>query len=408
MEAYTLKKVNEYIRQVIALNFEESIWVEAEISQIKEVRGQVYIEFIEKDEKTDNITAKAQGAIWYKSYMFIRTKLKELTESILQEGQQIRFKAKIEFHEIYGLKFSVEDLDPSYTLGKVELNRQKTIAKLKQENLLYKNKETTLPVIIKNIAIISSQKAAGLQDFFSHLNNNQYGYTFNTSFFDASMQGYNVERDITKNLDKIKENANDYDCVVIIRGGGSKMDLSYFDSYNISAKVAKFPIPVFTGIGHDIDQNVIELVAHTPLKTPTAVADFIVEHNLVFEMKINELEQKIKDSASSIIYDNNIKLEIIFRNISNKALSNVSANLHDLDIIFNSIKNQSANLLLMENSKLRELSNFINLSNPDNLLKKGYSITTKNGKIIKSIKNIVPNDIVNTILSDGEFKSTVN
>ncbi len=408
MEAYTLKKVNEYIKQVIALNFEESIWVEAEISQIKEVRGQIYIEFIEKNEHNNSITAKAQGVIWYKSYMFIRTKLKELTESILQEGQQIRFKAKVEFHEIYGLKFSVEDLDASYTLGQVELNRQKTIAKLKQENLLYKNKETALPVIIKNIAIISSQKAAGLQDFFSHLNNNQYGYTFNTSFFDASMQGYNVERDITKNLDMIKENANAYDCVVIIRGGGSKMDLSYFDSYNISAKVAKFPIPVFTGIGHDIDQNVIELVAHTPLKTPTAVADFIVEHNLVFEMKINELEQKIKDSASSIIYDNNIKLEIIFRNINNKALSNVSANLHDLDIIFNSIKNQSAKHLLMENSKLRELSNFINLSNPDNLLKKGYSITTKNGKIIKSIKNIVPNDVVNTILSDGEFKSTVN
>ncbi len=408
MEAYTLKKVNEYIKQVIALNFEESIWVEAEISQIKEVRGQIYIEFIEKNEYNSSITAKAQGVIWYKSYMFIKTKLKELTESILQEGQQIRFKAKVEFHEIYGLKFSVEDLDASYTLGQVELNRQKTIAKLKQENLLYKNKETTLPVIIKNIAIISSQKAAGLQDFFSHLNNNQYGYTFNTSFFDASMQGYNVERDITKNLDKIKENANDYDCVVIIRGGGSKMDLSYFDSYNISAKVAKFPIPVFTGIGHDIDQNVIELVAHTPLKTPTAVADFIVEHNLVFEMNINELEQKIKDSASSIIYDNNIKLEIIFRNINNKALSNVSTNLYDLEIIFNSIKNQSAKHLLMENSKLRELSNFINLSNPDNLLKKGYSITTKNGKIIKSIKNIVPNDVVNTILSDGEFESTVN
>ncbi len=408
MEAYSLKKVNEYIKQVIALNFEESIWVEAEISQIKEVRGQIYMEFIEKNEYDNSITAKAQGVIWYKSYMFIKTKLKELTESILQEGQQIRFKAKVEFHEIYGLKFSVEDLDASYTLGQVELNRQKTIAKLKQENLLYKNKETTLPAIIKNIAIISSQKAAGLQDFFSHLNNNQYGYTFNTSLYDSSMQGYNVERDITKNLDLIKENANDYDCVVIIRGGGSKMDLSYFDNYNICAKVAKFPIPVFTGIGHDIDQNVIELVAHTPLKTPTAVADFIVEHNLLFEMKINELEQKIKDSVSSIIYNNNIQLKIIFRDIVNKALSNLSDGLHNLEIIFNSIKNQSAQLLLMENSKLRELSNFIDLSNPENLLRKGYSMTTKNGKIIKSIKNIVPNDVVITILSDGKFKSTVN
>jgi exodeoxyribonuclease VII large subunit len=408
MEAYTLKKVNEYIKQVIALNFEESIWIEAEISQIKEVRGQIYIEFIEKHEQNNNIIAKAQGVIWYKSFMFIKTKLKELTESILQEGQQIRFKAKVEFHEIYGLKFSVEDLDPSYTIGKAELNRQKIIAKLKQENLLYKNKETSLPLIIKNIAIISSHKAAGLQDFFSHLNNNPYGYFFNTVFFDSSMQGYNVERDITKNLDIIKDNINPYDCVVIIRGGGSKMDLSYFDNYNISAKIAKFPIPVFTGIGHDIDQNVIELVAHTPLKTPTAVADFIVEYNLRFEMEINELEQKIKGKASSIIHESNIKLEIISGNIKSLALSKVSGNLYLLDSIFNSIKNQASKFLLMENSRIRELSGFIDLSNPENLLKKGYSITTKNGKIIKSIKNIVTNDIVKTVLQDGEFDSTVN
>ncbi len=407
MEAYTLKKVNEYIKQVIALNFEESIWVEAEISQIKEIRGQIYIEFIEKNEQTDTINAKAQGVIWYKSLMFIKTKLKELTTSILQEGQQIRFKAKVEFHEIYGLKFSITDLDPSFTLGNAELKRQKTIAKLKKENLLYKNKETSLPLIIKNIAIISSHKAAGLQDFFAHLNTNPYGYTFNTTLYDSSMQGYNVERDITKNLDIIIEKNNRYDCVVIIRGGGSKMDLSYFDNYNISAKIAKFPIPVLTGIGHDIDQNVIELVAHTPLKTPTAVADFIVDHNLNFEIKINELEQKIKEKVSSNIHNHNIKLELLLRNINNKTLSKITENHYFIDSIYNSIINQTNKLLLLENSKIRELSNFIHLSNPENILQKGYSITTKNGKIIKSIKNIVTNDIVKTILNDGEFHSTV-
>ena len=169
MEAYKLKEVQDYIKQVIALNFEDSIWIDAEISQVKEVRGQVYLEFVEKNENSQQIKAKAQGVIWYKTQLFISKKLGELYESILQDGRQIRFKAKIEFHEVYGLKFNIEDIEPSYTMGMVEINRQKTIAKLKKEGLLYKNKETVLPKVIKRVAVISSQKAAGLQTSISTL-----------------------------------------------------------------------------------------------------------------------------------------------------------------------------------------------------------------------------------------------
>lgn len=407
MDSYSLKQVNEYIKQVFALNFEESLWIEAEISQLKEVRGQVYLEFIDKSEDTDKVVAKAQGVIWFKSLMFIKKKLGELADSILQEGRQIRFKAKIEFHEIYGLKLSLEDIEPAFTLGMVELNRQKTISKLSDEGLIGKNKEKELSLILKNIAIISSEKAAGLQDFYEHLNNNPYGYKFNSILFDSSMQGNNVERDIVRNLTLIKDRIDSFDCVAIIRGGGSKMDLSYFDNYNISANVAKFPIPVLTGIGHDIDQNVIELVAHTPLKTPTAVADFLVDHNLFFEMKIIEIQKEIGSLSQYLIRDNLANIDDLNHIIKRTTSIKLSNSSYELEHLFNTLKNKTSQKLIIENSKIAEISNLISYSDPHELLKKGYSITTKNGKIIKSTKNIALNDIVVTMLEDGKFESKV-
>lgn len=407
MDSYSLKQVNDYIKQVVALNFEESIWIEAEISQMKEVRGQIYLEFIDKSEETEKVVAKAQGVIWFKSLMFIKKKLGELANSILQEGRQIRFKAKIEFHEIYGLKLSLEDIEPSFTLGMVELNRQKTISKLKSEGLLEKNKETQLPYVLKNIAIISSEKAAGLQDFYEHLNTNQYGYKFNTILFDSSMQGNNVERDIVRNLNLIKEKIDRFECVVIIRGGGSKMDLSYFDNFNISANVAKFPIPIITGIGHDIDQNVIELVTHSPLKTPTAVADFLVEHNLFFEMKIIDIQKRVSGLSQYLIRDNMAIIEDLNHIMKRTTSIKITNSFHELDNVFNKIKNKTNQKIILENGKMTEISNLISYSDPTQLLKKGYSITTMGGKILKSTKNIEHNDIVVTILADGKLESKV-
>ncbi len=407
MEAYKLKEVQDYIKQVISLNFEDSIWIDAEISQVKEVRGQVYLEFIEKNENSLQITAKAQGVIWYKSQLFISKKLGELYDSILQDGRQIRFKAKIEFHEVYGLKLNILDIEPSFTLGMVEINRQKTIAKLKKEGLLYKNKETLLPIVIKNIAVISSAKAAGLQDFYEHLNNNAYGYKFRTKLFDSSMQGSNVERDITKNLNIIKEDIDNFDCVVIIRGGGSKMDLSYFDNYNICATVAKFPIPILTGIGHDIDQNVIEMVAHSPLKTPTAVADFLVENNLDFEMRLNQIYQNIYEKSSLSIIKQKNAIDSISNYISSKSILLLTESNNMLNNKFNEIKNKISMIFTKEYTKINEFESIVSYSDPKRILSKGYSVTTLNGKILKSIKDVSIDANIKTTLEDGAFYSTV-
>ncbi|MEZ4907927.1 MAG: exodeoxyribonuclease VII large subunit [Saprospiraceae bacterium] len=265
--------------------------------------------------------AKAQGVIWYKSALFIKKKLGDIFDSIIEEGRQIRFKAKVEFHEIFGLKFSIEDIEPSYTLGNLEMQRQKTIEKLKNENLLYKNQNTILPKAIKNIAVISSTKAAGYQDFISHIENNPYNYRFNIEFYDSSMQGNSVSKDLINNLNKILQNISHFDCVVIIRGGGSKMDLSYFDNYDISKNVAEFPIPVITGIGHDIDKNIIELVAHSPLKTPIAVADYIIRYNMEFEAQILNNLNLILNNAMNIIKNKEGELDILKTYILNQSVS---------------------------------------------------------------------------------------
>jgi exodeoxyribonuclease VII large subunit len=407
MESYNLLKVNEYIKQVISLNFAESIWVDAEISQIKEVRGQVYIDFVEKNSGNDSVVAKAQGVIWFKSLLFVKKKLGELYESIMQEGMQVRFRAIVEYHEVYGLKFSLEDVDATFTLGQIEINRQKSISKLQNEGLIGKNQLTSLPVALKKIAVISSEKAAGFKDFIHHLENNSFGYKFAISFFDSSMQGNTVEKEMVRNLEKINANYRRFDCVIIIRGGGSKMDLSYFDSYEISKAVANFPIPVLTGIGHEIDKNVIELVAHSPLKTPTAVADFIIHHNLNFESEILGLF----DDISVFIRKNKNENSLILNNFISKILFNsrsfISEKNFNLGTLKEKIKNETDKQVFKEKIKITEVENKIRLLNPVLLLEMGYSMTTIAGKLIKSVHEVQKNELITTHLTDGCFESKV-
>lgn len=407
MESYNLLKVNEYIKQVISLNFAESIWVDAEISQLKEVRGQLYIDFVEKNSENDSVVAKAQGVIWFKSLLFVKNKLGELYDSIMQEGMQVRFRANVEFHEVFGLKFSIEDVDASFTLGQIEIIRQKTISRLQNEGLIGKNRQTHLPVALKKLAVISSEKAAGFKDFVHHLENNSFGYKFSISFFDSSMQGSTVEKEMIQNLEKIYRKYTDFDCVIIIRGGGSKLDLSYFDSYEISKAVANYPIPVFTGIGHEIDKNVIELVAHSALKTPTAVADFIINHNLNFESEILSLFDNISVIIRKYTNENTLILNNILSGIQLQSHTFVTENNYKVNILNEKLKRDVEKLIFKEQNKISELDNKIRLLNPVLLLAMGYSMTTKAGKLIKSVHEIEKNEVITTHLRDGCFESKV-
>ncbi|MEL6989763.1 MAG: exodeoxyribonuclease VII large subunit, partial [Bacteroidota bacterium] len=244
MDAVSLYELNEYIHRVLALNFQESIWVKCEIAQIQILRGQAYLEVIQKEDDGDNIIAKSSAIIWGRNLNFIEKKLKELSTQLLKQGSEILIKVNVEFHERYGLNLSIVDIDPSYTIGQAALKRQAIIDQLKKEHLLKKNTQIELPLVLQNIAIISSETAAGYIDFLEQLEHNDYGFQFNLWLYQSAMQGVNVEQDILLALDEIESDDISYDCVVIIRGGGSKLDLSWFDNYKLAKRIANFPLPV--------------------------------------------------------------------------------------------------------------------------------------------------------------------
>jgi len=405
LEAHRLSEVNNYIKQVIALNFEDSIWIIAEISQFKATGKHAYLELIEKDEETAEVIASVSGVIWFKSMMFIKNKLGDLSTQILTEGTQIQCKVKLDFHPKYGLKFVVQDIDPSYTFGQLELERQKTIERLQKEALIAKNKEKLLPLAIRRIAIISSEKAAGLQDFLVQLEQNPYNYKFSTQLFKSSVQGTKLEKEMLECLSQIDQRNSEFDCVAIIRGGGSKLDLSGFDSYSISKKVAEFSLPVITGIGHDIDQNVIELVAHSPLKTPTAVANYILDHNLNFEAEILDLNQGIFLKGKNRLVEKSTALQYLFSQIRIEAVQTINEANSFIEKLFNQLMFDSKTRINNKQHQIDTLEQQIILNSPKEILKKGYQISYQDGKAITLAKDIRLGEKMELIFSDGKIEA---
>ena len=315
MESYTLFQLNEYIRRVIALNFREPLWIEAEIAQIKESRGNHYLELVEKEEDGDEIIAQISGAIWYRNFQFIKRKIGDLIYDLLVEGTQVRLKCQVDYHERYGMKLVVQDLDPKFTFGQLEMKRQEIINRLEEEGMMELNKSLLLPTVIQKIAVISSKGAAGYQDFKNQLTQNNYGYTFKVDLFDSAVQGLKVEQDTVGAIEQIVGSKTAYDVVCIIRGGGSKLDLAGYDNYAIASSIALSEIPFLIGIGHDVDSTVTDLVACLSLKTPTAVADFIVERNMQFEAGIEQILTGIQRGAANQLRQHQIELSSLLDRI---------------------------------------------------------------------------------------------
>ncbi len=447
----TLFQLNNSIKKAIENAFNESIWVIAEISEIKvNQNGHCYLELVEKEEEGD-VISKAKATIWAYTYRILKPYFETSTGQTLSRGIKVLIKAHVEFHELYGFTLNVQDIEPSFTIGEIERKRLETIKKLEDDGVIQMNKELEVPLVIKNIAIISSETAAGYEDFLNHLHNNDYGYTFNDRLFPAIMQGKEAVDSINNALDKIYDKEEEFDVVVLIRGGGSQLDLNCFDDYWLAYHITQFTLPIVSGIGHTKDNTVVDLVVHTSLKTPTAVADYIVSINRDFEIEIEEIgsemfniakdkiqlwktevssiSKKLHKVTSTQLSNFNKKLAIIKEKIKYKTLSKIQQNnndlynlkndlIRDLDKYFSNTKN---NLLVIQNetvtciktslsntnSKFQTIQNKINYLNPDSILKRGYSITVKNGKIVKSIKIISENDELITQVSDGSFKSKV-
>jgi len=450
---YSLLEFNNLIKETIENNFFDYISITAEINNITVNRtGHCYLELIQKDEFSDKIIAKTRATIWAPNYRMLAPYFESVTGKQLSEGIKILFKADVNFHEVFGFSINIIDIDPNYTLGDIERQKQETIKQLEFDGVIEMNKELQIQPIIKKIAIISSNTAAGYEDFINQLENNQYNFKYHYKLFEAYMQGNNAEDSIIEAFNRIFEYSDFFDVVVLIRGGGAKSDLTVFDSYNIAYYITQFPIPVVTGIGHERDNSVADIVANTQVKTPTAAAEFIINNNNNFKEYLFELAENIKYNTEEIIDNENIYLEkaltkylnisenIISENkyylsqLANTFKSNISINsekelnilnsiviktkyiselynsekLNNINHITRRITNISSNYVIAKNNEINIAELKLESNNPDKLLEKGYSYITLNNKIVKSIDKIKKGDKITNMLKDGEIISLVS
>jgi exodeoxyribonuclease VII large subunit len=448
----TLSELQLAIRDSLYISLPDFYWVTAEIAELKEnYSGHCYLELIEKHADEKNVKARVKAIIWANRFRFLKPFFQDATGESLRDGLRVLVKVKIEYHEVYGLSLVISDIDPVFTIGEMAMKRKAIIKRLEDEGVFSMNKELELPLLPQRIAVISSRNAAGFSDFINHLKENRSGYVFHLALFEAAMQGVETEAAIIAALENIAAKAELFDMVVIIRGGGSLTDLSWFDNYNIAYFVTQFPLPVITGIGHDKDLSVTDMVANISLKTPTAVADFLIEMMTELEESLNSMSSEITELSLKIIETYKKRIDTVSLKLSpitGILMAGLRAKLADrlLEVVNigkeyiiragikpenqksrlrsavqtlylkqNSILenrkegiNRSAlNTINSANMKLSGLSNSLGILNPENVLKRGYTITSNNGKIIKSRSDLKNEDILETRFSDGTVNSRV-
>jgi exodeoxyribonuclease VII large subunit len=403
LTTYSLYELNEYLRRVIALNIPRAIWLTAEIAQCNLSRGHMYLQFIQKEEGSEELVAKSDGVIWAGDLQRLKRKLGKDFDLIVQEGVEVKMAVRVDFHERYGLKLVVEDIDPIYTIGKLEAARREIIARLNAEGLLSKNGAIPLPVVLQRIALISSETAAGYQDFINQLSNNSFGYRYGVKLFPAAMQGKETSQEVIQQLDRIQQ----YDCVVITRGGGARLDLMAFDDYALNKAVATCRLPVLAGVGHETDDCILDLVANTSLKTPTAVAEFLINHNMRFETMLLQMGQELYLHSQQQINEELIRLEE-YRQVLRWQTHHVLKNENQqLSYKAAELRQFTQNILRQHNDGLGYLENLATFLSPEATLKRGYSLTTKEGKIIKKISPLKKGEQIEIHLQERTLVSEI-
>lgn len=429
-ERVTLSELQLMIRDSLYLAMPGMYWVVAEISEIKEnYSGHCYLELIEKQADEKNIRARVRAIIWCKRYGTLNAFFQNITGERLREGLKVLVKVQLEYHEIYGLSLNICDIDPAFTLGELALKRQRIIRQLEDEGVFSMNKELELPVTAQKIAVISSSSAAGYTDFMKHLTSNEYGFIFYTKLFESPMQGIETEEGIINALDRIAVHQDKFDAAIIIRGGGSQTDLSWFDNYNIAYHITQFPLPVLTGIGHEKDMTVTDMVAFEALKTPTAVADYIISLSLETASRLTGMADEIKLLVNSLL-EKDIKIletaRIRLFPMSQMLLSKIREHLAEkrlklvnyynrsilsrkyfLDQARQLLATGSEKLIQKRKNEILNLGKNIDLLSPENVLSRGYTITYFNGKIHKSSAGLISGNVIQTRFSDGVVSSKV-
>ena len=430
MKTITLYELNSLVRQTIEIGLPKSYWVEAEISELRENGGHCYLELIEKDKRYNTRIAKASARCWRQTWGMVKPYFENTTGQQLKAGMKVLIEVYAQFHEAYGFSWIISDIDPNYTLGDMARKRQEIIKRLKEEGVFDLNKQLDLPLFSQRIAVISSKSAAGYGDFANQLYGNQYGYYFEAELFAATMQGEDVERSIIKALNAINDRCDDFDCVVIIRGGGATSDMSGFDALELAENVANFPLPIITGIGHDRDECILDMVSHTRVKTPTAAAALLIDNLHTAERRIDDARQRIANLTSRKMEVEKLRLSrlaerlpALFGSVKDKQEARLNIlqerlfrlaeiRLSNCENIVGQLEKKisltAEHLLMVEKHRLELLEGRAQNLDPQLLLRRGYSITLVGGKALRDPSQVKQGDKIETRLEKGTIISTID
>ncbi len=450
-DAWSLEALGQHIQDVLLHGMPHNYWVQAEIARVSQSRGHCYLELVQQDARSGQTLAKMRANIWASTYNQLEPKFIQGTGQRLSAGQQVLLLVRVTFHPLYGASLQVVDIDPTYTLGEQARRRMLILKQLKEEGVDDMNKSLTLPSPIQKIAVISSSSAAGYGDFCDQLHQNSQGYTFYTHLYASSMQGQNTEASILEALDGILDSGVDYDVVVIIRGGGATSDLNDFDTYMLAAAVAQFPIPILVGIGHERDTTVLDELACMSLKTPTAVAAFLLEKMEELYTQLLNIEAYIQQTVRDVLDEEKHRLQDLQHRIpllvqrrmeeekrrvqqyqqfvlvhipqrirqehqrliqlemhlKNAPLMSLERKRSQLEFIQQQIQTGAANALKSRRDQLERIAQRVHDCSPERILEKGYSMTFVDGKLLKSAADVQIGDTLVTHLHQGEITSTV-
>ena len=383
MKQYSLSELCAEIQEVVENDLLERYWVRAEIASLS-ARGHCYMELVEKAD--DNmLAAKVRATCWSNVYSLLSAYFIQETGQALRVGMQVLVEVSVTFHPVYGLSLNVWNIDPTYTQGDLAKQRQATILRLTEDGVMELQQRLELPTLIRKVAVISAADAAGYGDFCDQLQNNRFGVKFEVELFAAVMQGDHAPKSIIKALNEIVSEEEKWDIVVIIRGGGATTDLGCFDDYELASHCAQFPLPILSGIGHTRDMSIVDMVAHTSVKTPTAAAEWLIERIAEQVEMISQLALRLQRATQHAVVQENNKLQAYMQRMSHAA----------------------QRLLMQEQNRLQMWTKTIELHSPERIFKMGYSLTVVNGKPVIRKEDVKKGDVLKTYVQDGVVESVV-
>lgn len=405
-QSYTLYELNSLVRSALSAVLAPAYWVQAEVAELRE-RTHCYMELVQNDAHTHTPIARAKANCWYSTWQQVSRKFQRDTGSTLRPGMQVLLLVSPTFHEAYGFSYTVTDIDPTYTLGDMARRRQEILRQLREEGVFDLQRELTLPLFAQRVAVISSAGAAGYGDFCRQLADNEYGFAFRVWLFESPMQGERVEEGIIAALNAIHARLDDFDVVVIIRGGGATADLSCFDTLALAENVANFPLPIITGIGHERDECVLDSIAHTRVKTPTAAAAFLISHLATVERRLTTARERLTQFALRRLDYERLRLRRLSERVPTLFSLARERQTGRLDTLAQRLHHALTRYYDRQQHHLLLLEQRVAALDPYRLLQRGYSITLHNGHAVRNPHELHVGDVIETRTAGGTVHSTV-